>query len=276
MEYIGYYINLASSVQRNQNMQQELQRHKLQDKYTRFEAIRGADSPLRKETTLNDGHLGCWESHRAIWQQAMHLNKHVHILEDDAIIGSYMASVLNGLNLDDKAWDLLFTDVFFHPPPSIFQFDWMNKIKKKYATSKSITLSNLQGLPFTATTSYVVNRNSLPKMLKLFDGKWREGKSFDTFLTPFVSAGSLRAFVILPFLTTVPHDEGDVSTIAGESPVRKVLTAFRRAMYANADEQEIYESILPCKACQESDPLLGIYLELVHKVILTMKRPGDE
>jgi GR25 family glycosyltransferase involved in LPS biosynthesis len=266
MQFAGHYINLSACPERNENMRQRLSALGVLNSYRRFEAIRGADAPQRSESPLTDGHLGCFLSHRAVWAEGLKSGQHLHILEDDAVLSPVLVALLKNLELDADSWDLLFTDAYLHPPPTPENFVRLKFWMQAFAKSRKITLADLKDLPFTGTTSYLVNRCSIGKLQALMDGQWKLNRTFDVLLQDFVRDGKIRATVTIPFVSTISAENIDSSTGA-QGPSLKALNAFREALYYKSDPERIYNSLKESMGEQETEPVLGIYLELLRNVL---------
>jgi len=266
VKFEGLYINLPTSTDRDARMREQLAALGIAQSYRRFEAIRGAKAAQRGQTTLPDGHLGCWLSHQAAWVEGRESGRHLHVLEDDAILGDQLAAALKSLEPEDDGWDLIFTDVYFHPPPTPEQFARLRLWKQAFSDQRKITLADLKALPFTGTTSYLVNHRSIDKLLSLTDGKWTLNRTFDVHLQHLVGTGQIRAQVTIPFLSTLAADNID-STTGAQGPALAALNAFREALYCKADADAIYARIRPCDDGLGTEPLLGIYLELLRNVL---------
>lgn len=85
-----FYINSNSRIDRYRNMQKRLS--DLNISAERFEAIKGGELDSRilefgdSKKNLNNGEIGCFQSHRAIYKKAIDQNiDKLFILEDDAL-----------------------------------------------------------------------------------------------------------------------------------------------------------------------------------------------
>ena len=272
MAYEGRYINLAGSEDRRRAMDAQLRARGLADTHRRFEAIRGADRPEQPLTTLRPGELGCWLSHLQVMAEATDPDRHLHVLEDDAVLSPRLTQVLRDLDRLGDDWDLLFTDVYLHPPPSPEQFAALRRAWQDHARHGRLTLMDLRGLAFTGTTSYVVHRRSRDKLRRLLDGQWRSHRTYDLFLQGLVREGRLQARVTVPFVTTIGPDNLD-STIGRQGPALRALNAFRQALHCDADPQALYAPLCPGPGAAATEPLLGLYLELLRAVLHSVGEP---
>lgn len=247
-------------------MENQLVSLRIADRYQRFEAIRGDGRDEQKQTTLPPGQLGCWLSHLATWRQAEANGMHLHLLEDDAALSPLLLRVLSEMNSDDQSWDLIFTDVYFHPPPTPEQFAQLNSARQAFLQRNKISLINLQQLAFTGTTSYVVNQRSLRRLGELLEGQWQRNQTIDVVLQQLVRCGELRARLLFPFLSTLAP-EHEQSTAGLEGPAIKSLDAFRQAWFYAADPELIRTRTIDCHCHASSDPLLELYLNCLRGVL---------
>lgn len=266
MRIQGHYINLADSLSRREAIERQLQRLQVRERYRRFEAIRGESVASRVETTLSAGQLGCWLSHLAIWRQAQAAAEHVHVLEDDVALTPLLSQVLEQMQLDDTSWDLLFTDVYFHPPPTPEQFVQLCQARTAFLERQKISLIDLRSLAFTGTTSYLVNRNSLERLESLLAGGWRRNQTIDVAIQEHVRRGELRARLVFPFLSTL-HPEHETSTAGMQGPATPALNAFRQAWFYAADPQAIHRRVGGCEGQTGTEPLLELYLHALRSVL---------
>ena len=256
MQFNGFYINLDTSVERDIKMQQQFAAYSIGGNYKRFEAIRGGEVPQRLETTLPVGHLGCWLSHEAVWLQGQKTDQHLHILEDDAVLSPLLVKFLGELILDDDSWDLLFTDVYFHPPPSPVEFAQLRQWRQDFSKSNKVTLLDLKKSPFTGTTSYIVNRRSIDKLLRLTNGQWKLNRTFDVHLQDLVSQGRIKAHVTIPFLSSVSPQNVE-STTGGQGPAIAALNAFREALYYKSNPDVVYAGLCRGDCMVQTEPQIG-------------------
>lgn len=273
MSCVGRYINLAGSADRRQALEAQLRALDLSESHRRFEAIRGADRPERGLTTMQPGELGCWLSHLQVMAEAAGQDRHLHVLEDDAVLSPVLKPLLRDLDRLGDGWDLLFTDVYLHPPPTPEQFAALRRAWHDHARHGRLTLMDLRALPFTGTTSYIVHRRSLDKLRRLLEGQWRTHRTYDLFLQGLVREGRLQARVAVPFVTTIGAANLD-STVGRQGPALRALNAFRQALHCAADPRALYAAVCPGPAAAATEPLLGLYLELLRAVLDGVGEPA--
>lgn len=268
----GAYINLQESTGRRAAMQAHLATLGLESHYPRFDALRGTDAPERLQSPLSHGHLGCWLSHRALWERAARLpdDDALHILEDDARLHASCRPLLLDLVARQPDWDLVFTDVFWHPPPNPTQWVPLRNAVNTYRNRREFTVMPLRGWRFTGLTSYVVRPRGARRLLEHLQGRWSEGRTVDVLIDELVQQSSVRGLVVLPFVSTLSA-ESDQSTTGDQGPALRSITGFRRALYCEADVHAIRRQVLRAGADGETEPLLDVYLAMLRDVLRTVK-----
>jgi glycosyl transferase family 25 len=105
-----YTISMKSSVARKTFHDQQARKYEVNIHY--FDAVDGASLPDEKFNALrytylrplSKGEVGCFLSHKALWEKCVELNEPIIILEDDAILSpnfmSAASQVLSQKNID--------------------------------------------------------------------------------------------------------------------------------------------------------------------------------
>ena len=108
---VGRYINLDRSVERRAAFEARLGDLGVLDRYPRFAAIDGAAA--QPGCPLKPGEAGCFLSHYELLRQHVGDGRHVHVLEDDAVLGPQSVPLIDeivaGYAMDQ--YDILYTDV---------------------------------------------------------------------------------------------------------------------------------------------------------------------
>jgi GR25 family glycosyltransferase involved in LPS biosynthesis len=208
MAYLGYYINLDRSPDRRAAMEAQLGRFDLTERYRRFQAVDGALSGYASPR-LTPGELGCFASHHQLLRQNLDCASHLHIIEDDVVLASCTANVVEQIvgsaMIDD--YDLLFTDMAV---PVDFKF--YREARTRYGrqvhrpADGTATTVEFSLFPYiSCTASYVVNRRSIGLVCKILERELENGASepIDLTLRVKVAEGRLRAKCLFPFITSV-------------------------------------------------------------------------
>src|SRR5262245_40970887 len=113
LPYRGYFINLDRSEHRRQNIEAQLQRLGLAGSYERFPAVDGRSlDPGAFKGRRIAGEAGCFHSHLRVLEAARSHGTHVHVIEDDVVLGRSLATTL--ASVIDRGllarYDLVYTD----------------------------------------------------------------------------------------------------------------------------------------------------------------------
>ncbi len=236
--YQGFFINLDRNEVRRRALAEHLEEIGAASRYQRIEAVDGRAVAPQYQTKLDPGSLGCWLSHVKTVEANRGSKTHLHIIEDDTIFGQNVAGMFDGLleSADAKltGWDLIFTDIYLVPGDTRTCRD-LSRSMKEYQQAKTRRLLDLQHASFSAMSSYFVNWRAIDKYIKLISGRETDGVPIDLFVRGLVNQKLLKAYVTVPFLTSVSPDSLQ-SDICGEVELsRAVFDTLRRAFFQDAD-----------------------------------------
>ena len=126
--------------------------------------------------------------------------------------------------------------------------------------SRSMALVNLDHVDFACTSSMFVNKASVAKYAACLAGHWTHGDPLDLFLRRLVKAGRLRAYVTVPFLTSISaaSNESDIQGPLNAS--RRVTELYRRGFFLDADAKALVAEMLALTAGAQVSPLAALYL----------------
>ena len=268
MHLVGRFINLARSQARCANMQSHLSALGLSAVYERFDAVEGAQAPERFESKLGLGHLGCWLSHERLWQEAAQLppGQVMHILEDDVRLHPHCHRLVREIAAAQADWDLLFTDVFWHPPPTPLQWAKLCGAITQYRTRQTVSVQALKGWHATGTSSYLVSPRGARALLTHLNQRWRGGVTVDVCIDQLIQDEQLQAWVVMPFLSTLSADHSQ-STTGEEGPAVDALSAFRMACYVDADPAALLSRHASVTLGEHDAPFLTLYLDMLRGVL---------
>lgn len=273
MTYQGFYINLTRSSKRRESMINQLNSLPFGHLYKRFNAIEASFEGDASKAPMKNAELGCWLSHLEIIKQSMNDNMHLHILEDDALLNPMLSTMPSLLNwLDEKTdWDIVYTDVYFHPPPSPENFYRFIMASDQFKKSKKLELVSLNSINVTGSTSYFINRRSLKKVYALLKDQWNSGQTIDIFIAQLIRNKQLNAFVTAPFITSINPSLSSLSTIADYGANTSVLDLLRRSLYIDNNPDNLYQEALHKTENQVIDPRIGLYAESIKTVLGSVK-----
>jgi GR25 family glycosyltransferase involved in LPS biosynthesis len=227
MHYTGYYINLDRNPERRRELERQLAAYNLQPFYHRHPASPGNALNLRAPR-LKPGAVGCFTSHHLLLQSLKNSATHVHVAEDDIVLGPTTGLVIDSMarNGDLDKWDMLYTDVWV--PPDLQYIRELSALYRQCValnpdgTLKEVqrfTLLNLSRRMFASTVSYVVNKNSLNKIAAIL-AEAVQGEltmPIDLFYRQQIHQGRISAACVFPFVTSVNIRENLVSNISDTS-----------------------------------------------------------
>jgi GR25 family glycosyltransferase involved in LPS biosynthesis len=274
MTYTGFYINLDRSTDRRAAMEAEFARCDLRDCYRRFPACEG--NALGFQGSLTDNEMGCFTSHYLVCRDNLDCPTHLHIVEDDAMFSRFTSQAIRTgiLTTFIDKFDILFLDGIIDP---FWEGLPLQEYKQLYDRCISrdelgnVTNVNFRPIRYAATsTSYLVNRRSINKLLSVFDRTLANGirDPIDIILRKKGQAGALRIGCLFPFLTSIRLD-GMMTTITGRQNDALSILAMnllRHSFFIDCDIcalLEYAEKALPPLTTEPHYRLLGRLLTFI-------------
>jgi len=258
--YRGVFINLTENERRRNALAANLSAAGIGSWYTQFPAIDGRAEAANFPTKLDPGALGLWLTHEKIVEEFRDGTEHLHILEDDIVVASDakrlfpMALQSADQNLGD--WDLIFTETFV--PFELFET--YRQLMQKFDAKGQFSYLDLTSVYASSMTSFFLNRRSIDKYAKLINGKWSIGFPIDIYVRQLLRKRELRAFVTVPFLSSISA-ENNQSSIRGEIDMsRRVCDVFRRGFFVGADLNELVKEMRGLTQDTAASPLMQLYL----------------
>jgi GR25 family glycosyltransferase involved in LPS biosynthesis len=256
--YAGIFINLDRSVARRARIERHLAQLGLSHLYARFAAIDGGASGGPR-TAISPAEYGCFASHTAVITDAASSARHLHVVEDDAILAPELRTVIPSMIeqgvLDE--WDLLFTDVFIAPHvETLRRYDAAYRQHVRVVadpplrgtTLSGITLSDLRETSWACMSSYLVSLRALPRLAKWMGDTLRAGPStpIDIAMRHAVNTGRFKAAVCLPFLSSVELEVAAASTLRNSDQNRLFFNALRQTFFLHPDWESIDRVMEKC------------------------------
>jgi GR25 family glycosyltransferase involved in LPS biosynthesis len=246
----GSYINLDRSPERRALCEQQLLQQGLTPYYQRLAGVDGKLVHINYPSTkFSPAKLGCWLSHLNAIEQGVEHDHHHHILEDDFQFTPAFRSFAETLDhqlAKLESWDILFTDVDLAGMHQVQAMRDLIATINKLATSGEIVLRDAVNLYAAGNSSYIINRASKHKVLELMKPGLQTQAPNDIYLRQLIRNGQLKAFVTLPFVTTVDAGFSD-STILGSigqtNPSILLATQFRRSLACQAETRAILDTV---------------------------------
>ena len=262
--YQGWFLNLERNETRRSALAQHLAGVGATDRYQRFDAVDGRAVAQRYPTQLDPGNLGLWLSHLKLLDSQRQTGVHLHVIEDDTILAGHAVEQFDRLLMHADAqpggWDLIFTDTLV-AADNIELFCLLSHIIEEFQQTGSHVLVDLHSIAFACTSSFFLNRQSIDKYTSLISDQWRLGVPIDLFIRDLVNRSLLKAYLTVPFLTSISATSQQ-SDIAGDvSRSVAVGNAYRRAFFQDADLEAIDAQLKQLtKGIGAPSPLTMIYL----------------
>ena len=219
--YTGTYINLDRSTERRAQIEAEIAAFGLQDRYRRFAAAEG-NALAFPNPRLSDGEIGCFTSHLLLLKQNLAAETHVHVVEDDAMFSRFTARMIESIVASDAIdqYDIVFTDSTVTPTRSDYEqyHALYDECVERDAAGNVVRVHpRIVDYYVGATTSYVVNRRAIPKLVELFTRELENGATMpiDLFIRKAAREGRLRVGSLFPFATSLRIENVLNNTIGG-------------------------------------------------------------
>lgn len=245
--YAGYYINLDRSVDRRVEIEAEIARHGQDRLYRRFSAADGnvLGFPTGKRT---NGEIGVLTSLYLLLKQNAGRRTHLHVVEDDVVFSPYatqaVASVITSGLID--RFDILFTE-------TLLLANWRNyrELKALYDDSLerdavgNVTRVHPKLINYLGgATSYIINYNSIPRLLEIFDRELVSGPSaaLDIIIRKAADKGAIRVGCIFPFVTGFSIGNVEKTTITDRTTdpfSRLALALGRHSFFVGCDHESL-------------------------------------
>lgn len=232
------YINLEKQERRKILIEKNFNDININETHTlrRFDAINveyierfkvpGTARPTEKAAFL---------SHREANKSCINTKDHYIIIEDDILLGKNTLSTLENIikQLPDNSWDILYGEVCIPNPPDMYN---MVKLKQSLVTKSNFTLIDLKNVIYAGATFYVVNKNSNKRLLNVLNSVKVHNSAIDLCIRQAVYDGKLKAFVIVPFISSFTEEAEDSTVrLEGEKATELIWMLFRKLMFAEVD-----------------------------------------
>jgi GR25 family glycosyltransferase involved in LPS biosynthesis len=253
-----HYINLDIAVERRAAIEKSFQGtlpHEWQLK--RFPAITARDVE-NVPGKIIPGQKACFLSHRNVIRSTLDNDDNEMIVEDDCSFSKETFRIIDDVTnrLDEKNWDILFLEIGVGDPSKMIELKLQ---RNRLAETREISLLDLSTLNFFGTLSYVINKNSKPKILQHLDKFVSLDAHIDITLRHLFQIRVLKGVAILPFLTTPSVHALTSSFGEGLGSGTDIWMLFRHLMFMdrNLDEIAAFVSQLEQNFCDAESRILG-------------------
>lgn len=185
------YINLDHRTDRREKMEQELERVGLNAERIRgmpYQEYNGDQSKVQVMFNRTKGAIGCHYSQVKIMEMALNKGKSAFVLEDDVVFATDVIKRLDYAQdfLNNHNWDVFWLGGTYHlNPPRWHDAGHTNSelpncdctLNKDIECTEDPRILRTYGC--WSTYAYIVNYNSLPKILKLLEDNVHESIGID-------------------------------------------------------------------------------------------------
>jgi GR25 family glycosyltransferase involved in LPS biosynthesis len=260
--YKGFFINLSRNEERRQSLVRHLEEVGAAARYERVEAVDGRAVAHLHPTTLDPGALGLWLSDLSLLRANPSPDLHLHIIEDDITLARDAVGLFERTLAHADArlgdWDLIFTET--HVPADIGIFHQLFGMMRHYWQTGTHALVDLERIAFAGTTSFFVNKRSSAKLADLLFDKWASGAPIDLYLRQLVGQRLLKAYVTVPFLTSISRHNLQSDIRGGWDRSRTVWGVYRRGFFKDADYNALLGEMEELTREVRVSPLAALYL----------------
>jgi GR25 family glycosyltransferase involved in LPS biosynthesis len=270
-----FYINLERQADRREALELNFAANRIEGwDLHRFEAVNARDiEALDVPGVLLPGEKGCFLSHRNLIRESLGSDAPIMIMEDDALFGAMTCRAIDVTlaPLGESDWDMIFTDVSIGDVGTWPDFV---RLRRDFERTRELQLYDLGELPFSGSTSYIVNGRFKPLLSKLLDEVERIDLPYDIYLRVLIRQLKLKAFVIVPFVTTI-SDLANQSTIVPEdsSSPHQIWYLFRRMIWMERNLPSFTDEIDRLRA-MHSDDEARMFSTLFEALMSEKIRPG--
>jgi GR25 family glycosyltransferase involved in LPS biosynthesis len=238
------YINLKSAADRRLELEKNI-RSIQPNPWTieRFDAIDiNHIKTINLPGKIRPSEKACFLSHVSVLEEMRSKNpKEPFIVwEDDVVIGeiSHIAISQFLKQIHPNQWDILYTDLIIPDLKSMLD---LFILRKKLKSQNQIEIIDLTNHIFAGATSYLINPDSLDKILKPLKDLQSINEPFDLILRRLIHQKAIRGHALFPFATTVSNNSLN-SQIQPDSTIGTDLawTIFRKLMWAEASPEDLY------------------------------------
>lgn len=202
----------------------QLERLALLPRYERFPAVEASRLEAQR-FKRRPAEAACFLSHLGVLESGRRHGTHLHVMEDDVILGGVAGACLEAIC--DRGvlakYDLIYTDTLVPFKPDLVRH-YLRLCEQGVARTtgeaglEGVQLVNLHGRFYACIGSYLVNRDSLDRLIGLLRQEVEAGMPLpiDLFIKRLVNAGTLTAACTVPFLTATRLEDTLASTVQGE------------------------------------------------------------
>ena len=212
--------------------------------------------------------MGLWLTHLQLLEAAHDTQVHLHLIEDDTVLArnavERIEKVLAHVDVQFPDWDLIFTDAFI-TTQDVDVFCLLHRLIQQGDQTGTHALVDLHAIRWGGASSVLINKNSVGKLAALLANEWQHHLPIDLYLRHLVHTGKLKAYLTVPFLTSISPDSQQSDIRGAVSRSVAVAGAYRRAFFLDADLPALFAEIQELTSDMEKPTLLReIYLRTLQ------------
>ena len=240
--YVGRFINLERSPDRRSAMEAQLRKLGLSDRYERFRAIDG-----------DDGQKACFQSHALLLKET---GCPVHVLEDDAILSDYVASVVDFVASSGvlDSFDIVFTETIVGPD-DVFELRELKQLFDKHRADETFVVRDITSTYRCGTSSYLVGSKNRERVLAVFQRGVESGSlPVDLFIRQEARAGHLKLGCVFPFVTSIALETPTATTGRPNDSARlskQAVDLLRYSFFVDRDFSRAASFMTPIKTAPD-------------------------
>ena len=213
------FVNLESRPDRLEHMNTQLSRIGIEATRTRgLLPVECQDkNGIEVMMSRTPGAVGCHFSQVSIMERALSLDKHAWVMEDDLVFCNDFIDRINYMSafLDGQDWDVMWLGATFHSPAfwhkvgrSGMPPDCSSQLGKDFDHTDDTRIKRTYGA--FCTYAYIVNKNSIEKILNLFDEHLPTSIGIDWLFIKLQP--QLKCFAFVPGSVKQMDNKSDIGT----------------------------------------------------------------
>ena len=232
-----FYINLNDAKDRRAEIERQFKKYHTQgDSLVRIPAIDPQDKLIRKRPgTARDSQKSVFLSHLTAIQQAGMEEEPSMVAEDDIKLLPDTIQTIKKIipQLSEGKWDIIYTDVII---TTLDLTNYFYRETRKNQQQRKLSLIPLHNKIYAGATGYIVNPISVKKILKIMSHSNIQNAPWDMTLRHHIHKRNIKAFVTVPFQTTVTEQANNSKNQLKDSIYTDILWNTIRKIITNPEE----------------------------------------
>lgn len=236
MEYYASFVNLDTRQDRLNHMQKELSRvgiSAVRQRAIPWKELDTNDYKLQTMINRTPGAAGCHMSQVEVMKKAFEAGQNAFVMEDDLVFASDFQERMDYIDkfLAGKEWDIFWLGATFHSPAywhkigqSNMRPDCSAQLGKDFDHTEDHRIKRTYGA--FCTYAYIVNYNSIQKVLSLLDTHLHESIGIDWLMIKIQP--QLQCFAFVPGSVKQLDNRSDIGINRDGSPAHTHFSGFSK------------------------------------------------